>query len=193
MRQPRPRPRSADDDDRACRRPAHAPTLQMRTRASSRHHISHAAASGGRFTYSSLKGTFSAVEWGSRSEPSPSDRLSLLLQRFSLTAGVSTPGRSAASTTSEARHPAWACTLHQARPGRGPGRHRRPPRSPGATLLFLPAADVHRPVADRDGADGVCASIQFPAAAVQPDHRVGCQRWYWCRWQSFAGSCRTAL
>jgi AraC-like DNA-binding protein len=97
------------------------------------------------------------------------DRLSLLLQRFSLSAGVFYSGQ--------------ICGIHdfERDPQRGHVHLvKRGPVSliggPGGSLtiqepslLFIPRPEAHRLVAnDRDGADVVCASIQFGGGGRNP-------------------------
>lgn len=97
------------------------------------------------------------------------DRLSLLLQRFSLSAGVFYTGQ--------------ICGIHHFERDTQRGHVHLIKRGPVAltggiegtlaitepTLLFLPRPDAHRLVADdRDGADVVCASIQFGGGGRNP-------------------------
>ena len=97
------------------------------------------------------------------------DRLSLLLQRFSLTAGVFYTGQ--------------ICGIHHFERDTQRGHVHLIKRGPVTltggtegrleitepTLLFLPRPDAHRLVADdRDGADVVCASIQFGGGGHNP-------------------------
>lgn len=97
------------------------------------------------------------------------DRLSLLLQRFSLTAGVF--------------HTGQICGIHHFERDTQRGHVHLIKRGPVTltggvegtlsitepTLLFLPRPDAHRLVADdRDGADVVCASIQFGGGGHNP-------------------------
>ncbi len=97
------------------------------------------------------------------------DRLSLLLHRLSLSAGVFYSGQ--------------ICGVHgfdrDLRRGhfhlvkRGPvtltGRAHRPVPITEPSLIFMPRPDAHRLVADdRDGADVVCASIEFGAGGRNP-------------------------
>lgn len=97
------------------------------------------------------------------------DRLSLLLHRFSLSAGVFYTGR--------------ICGIHHFERDAQRGHVHLIKRGPvtltgGAegtlaitepTLLFLPRPDAHRLIADdRDGADVVCASIQFGGGGHNP-------------------------
>lgn len=97
------------------------------------------------------------------------DRLSLLLNRFTLSAGVF--------------HTGQICGIHQferdTRCGhvhlirRGPveltGGRGGPLSITEPTLLFLPRPDSHRLIAnDRDGADVVCASVRFGGGGRNP-------------------------
>ncbi len=97
------------------------------------------------------------------------DRLSLLLQRFSLSAGVF--------------HSGQICGVHNferdTRRGHGHLVRRGPVKLTGGldgtlritepSLLFMPRPDAHRLIADdRDGADVVCASIQFGGGGHNP-------------------------
>lgn len=97
------------------------------------------------------------------------DRLSLLLQRFSLSAGVFYSGQ--------------ICGIHDFERDTQRGHLHLVKRGPvsliggrGGTLtiqepslLFMPRPDAHRLVAnDRDGADVVCASIQFGGGGRNP-------------------------
>lgn len=97
------------------------------------------------------------------------DRLSLLLQRFSLSAGVFYTGQ--------------ICGIHHFERDTQRGHVHLIKRGPVTltgglegtleitepTLLFLPRPDAHRLVADdRDGADVVCASIQFGGGGHNP-------------------------
>jgi len=97
------------------------------------------------------------------------DRLSLLLQRFSLSAGVFYTGQ--------------ICGIHHFERDTQRGHVHLIKRGPVTltggiegtltitepTLLFLPRPDAHRLIADdRDGADVVCASIQFGAGGRNP-------------------------
>lgn len=97
------------------------------------------------------------------------DRLSFLLSRFSLSAGVFYTGQ--------------ICGIHHFERDTQRGHIHLIKRGPAAltggregtlsitepTLLFLPRPDEHRLVADdRDGADVVCASIQFGGGGRNP-------------------------
>lgn len=97
------------------------------------------------------------------------DRLSLLLQRFSLSAGVFYTGQ--------------ICGIHHFERDTQRGHVHLIKRGPVTltgglegslaitepTLLFLPRPDAHRLIADeRDGADVVCASIQFGGGGRNP-------------------------
>lgn len=97
------------------------------------------------------------------------DRLSLLLRRFSLSAGVFYSGQ--------------ICGIHDFERDTQCGHFHLVKRGPvsliggrGGTLtieepslLFMPRPDAHRLVAnDRDGADVVCASIQFGGGGRNP-------------------------
>lgn len=97
------------------------------------------------------------------------DRLSLLLQRFSLSAGVFYTGQ--------------ICGIHHFERDTQRGHFHLIKRGPVTltggiegtlaitepTLLFLPRPDSHRLIADdRDGADVVCASIQFGGGGRNP-------------------------
>ena len=97
------------------------------------------------------------------------DRLSLLLQRFSLTAGVFYTGQ--------------ICGIHHFERDTQRGHVHLIKRGPVTltgglegslaitepTLLFLPRPDAHRLIADeREGADVVCASIQFGGGGRNP-------------------------
>lgn len=97
------------------------------------------------------------------------DRLSLLLQRFSLSAGVFYTGQ--------------ICGIHHFERDTQHGHVHLIKRGPVTltggiegtlaitepTLLFLPRPDAHRLIADeRDGAEVVCASIQFGAGGHNP-------------------------
>lgn len=97
------------------------------------------------------------------------DRLSLLLQRFSLSAGVFYTGQ--------------ICGIHHFERDTQRGHVHLIKRGPVTltggvegtlsitepTLLFLPRPDAHRLIADdRDGADVVCASIQFGGGGHNP-------------------------
>ncbi|MDP1691361.1 MAG: AraC family transcriptional regulator [Burkholderiaceae bacterium] len=97
------------------------------------------------------------------------DRLSLLLRRFSLSAGVFYTGQ--------------ICGIHHFERDTQRGHVHLIKRGPVTltggvegtlsitepTLLFLPRPDAHRLIADdRDGADVVCASIQFGGGGHNP-------------------------
>ena len=97
------------------------------------------------------------------------DRLFLLLQRFSLSAGVFYTGQ--------------ICGIHHFERDTQRGHVHLIKRGPVTltggiegslsitepTLLFLPRPDAHRLIADdRDGADVVCASIQFGGGGRNP-------------------------
>ncbi len=97
------------------------------------------------------------------------DRLSLLLHRFSLSAGVFYTGQ--------------ICGIHHFERDTQRGHVHLIKRGPVTltggvegtlsitepTLLFLPRPDAHRLIADdRDGADVVCASIQFGGGGHNP-------------------------
>lgn len=97
------------------------------------------------------------------------DRLSLLLQRFTLSAGVFYTGQ--------------ICGVHHFERDTQRGHVHLIKRGPVTltgglegtlaitepTLLFLPRPDAHRLIADeRDGADVVCASIQFGGGGRNP-------------------------
>ena len=97
------------------------------------------------------------------------DRLSLLLQRFSLSAGVFYTGQ--------------ICGIHRFERDKRRGHvhlvKRGPVKLTGGregsititepSLLFMPRPDAHRLIAnDRDGADVVCAAIQFGGGGHNP-------------------------
>jgi AraC-like DNA-binding protein len=97
------------------------------------------------------------------------DRLSLLLHRFSLSAGVFYTGQICGVHHFE-RDPQRG-HVHLIK--RGPVKLAGGPEGTLAiaepTLLFLPRPDSHRLIAnDRDGADVVCASVQFGGGGHNP-------------------------
>lgn len=97
------------------------------------------------------------------------DRLSLLLQRFSLSAGVFYAGRLCGAHAFD-RDPAHG-HVHLIR--RGPVRLTGVPQSARRidkpTLVFMPRPDAHRLITDeREGADVVCANILFGAGGRNP-------------------------
>jgi AraC-like DNA-binding protein len=97
------------------------------------------------------------------------DRLSFLLHRFSLSAGVFYTGQICGVHHFE-RDPQRG-HVHLIK--RGPVKLAGGPEGTLAitepTLLFLPRPDSHRLIAnDRDGADVVCASIQFGGGGHNP-------------------------
>jgi AraC-like DNA-binding protein len=97
------------------------------------------------------------------------DRLSLLLQRFSLSAGVFYAGHLCGVHPFE-RDPTHG-HVHLIR--RGPVRLTGVPESARRieqpTLVFMPRPEAHRLITDeRDGADVVCANVLFGAGGRNP-------------------------
>lgn len=97
------------------------------------------------------------------------DRLSLLLQRFSLSAGVFYAGHLCGVHQFD-RDPAHG-HVHLVR--RGPvwltGVPESAQRIDEPTLVFMPRPDAHRLITDeRDGADVVCANVLFGAGGRNP-------------------------
>lgn len=97
------------------------------------------------------------------------DRLSLLLQRFSLSAGVFYAGHLCGIHAFD-RDPTHG-HVHLIR--RGPVRLTEVPESAQwidqPTLVFMPRPDAHRLITDeREGADVVCANVMFGAGGHNP-------------------------
>jgi AraC-like DNA-binding protein len=97
------------------------------------------------------------------------DRLSLLLQRFSLSAGVFYAGNLCGIHAFD-RDPVHG-HVHLIR--RGPVRLTEVPESAQwidqPTLVFMPRPDAHRLITDeREGADVVCANVVFGAGGRNP-------------------------
>ena len=97
------------------------------------------------------------------------DRLSQLLERFSLSAGVFYTGNICG--VHDFDHDASRGHVHLIK--KGPVRLIGGPEGglsiAEPSLLFMPRADAHRLVADdRNGADVVCATIQFGAGGSNP-------------------------
>lgn len=97
------------------------------------------------------------------------DRLSLLLHRFSLTAGVFYTGQICGIHQFERDTQRGHVHLIRRGPVKLTGRREGTLTITEPTLLFLPRPGAHRLIAnDRDGADVVCASIQFGGGGHNP-------------------------
>lgn len=97
------------------------------------------------------------------------DRLSLLLHRFSLSAGVFYTGQICGIYHFERDTQRGNVHLIKRGPVTLTGGSEGTLSITEPTLLFLPRPDAHRLIADdRDGADVVCASIQFGGGGRNP-------------------------
>ena len=97
------------------------------------------------------------------------DRLSLLLQRFSLSAGVFYTGQICGIHRFERDTQRGHVHLVKRGPVRLTGGREGSIKITEPSLLFMPRPDAHRLIAnDRDGADVVCASIQFGGGGHNP-------------------------
>ncbi len=97
------------------------------------------------------------------------DRLSLLLQRFSLSAGVFYTGQICGIHRFERDTQRGHVHLIKRGPVQLTGGREGTLSITEPTLLFMPRPDAHRLIAnDRDGADVVCASIQFGGGGRNP-------------------------
>ena len=97
------------------------------------------------------------------------DRLSLLLHRFSLSAGVFYSGQICGIHTFERDTQRGHVHLIKRGPVKLTGGREGTFEITEPTLLFMPRPDAHRLIADdRDGADVVCASIQFGGGGHNP-------------------------
>jgi len=97
------------------------------------------------------------------------DRLSLLLQRFSLSAGVFYSGQICGVHTFERATQRGHVHLVKRGPVKLLGGRDGMLSITEPSLLFMPRPDTHRLVAnDRDGADVVCAAIQFGGGGHNP-------------------------
>lgn len=97
------------------------------------------------------------------------DRLSLLLHRFSLSAGVFYTGQLCGIHNFERDTQRGHVHLIKRGPVKLTGGRRAGLMITEPTLLFMPRPDAHRLIADdRDGADVVCASIQFGGGGHNP-------------------------
>ena len=97
------------------------------------------------------------------------DRLSQLLQRFSLSAGVFYSGQICGLHHFEGDTRRGHVHLIKRGPVKLTGGRDGTLRITEPSLLFMPRPDAHRLVADdRDGADVVCASIQFGGGGRNP-------------------------
>lgn len=97
------------------------------------------------------------------------DRLSLLLHRFSLSAGVFYTGQICGVHHFERDTQRGHIHLIKRGPVKLTGGREGTLSITEPTLLFLPRPDSHRLIAnDRDGADVVCASIQFGGGGHNP-------------------------
>lgn len=97
------------------------------------------------------------------------DRLSLLLHRFSLSAGVFYSGQICGIHTFERDTLRGHVHLIKRGPVKLTGGREGTFEITEPTLLFMPRPDAHRLIAeDRDGADVVCASVQFGGGGHNP-------------------------
>ncbi len=97
------------------------------------------------------------------------DRLSLLLQRFSLSAGVFYTGQICGIHRFERDTQRGHVHLIKRGPVQLTGGREGTLSITEPTLLFMPRPDAHRLIAnDREGADVVCASIQFGGGGRNP-------------------------
>ncbi len=97
------------------------------------------------------------------------DRLSLLLHRFSLSAGVFYTGQICGIHAFERDTQRGHVHLIKRGPVKLTGGREGTFEITEPTLLFMPRPDAHRLIADdRDGADVVCASIQFGGGGHNP-------------------------
>jgi AraC-like DNA-binding protein len=97
------------------------------------------------------------------------DRLSLLLHRFSLTAGVFYSGQICGVHDFDRDTQRGHVHLIKRGPVKLLGGRRRAVVITQPSLLFLPRPDLHRLIADdQDGADVVCAAVQFGAGGRNP-------------------------
>ena len=97
------------------------------------------------------------------------DRLSFLLNRFSLSAGVFYTGQICGIHHFERDTQRGHIHLVKRGPATLTGGREGTVTITEPTLLFLPRPDTHRLIAnDRDGADVVCASIQFGGGGHNP-------------------------
>lgn len=97
------------------------------------------------------------------------DRLSLLLQRFSLSAGAFYSGQICGVHNFERDTQRGHLHLVKRGPVKLTGGRDGTLRITEPSLLFMPRPDTHRLVADdRDGADVVCASILFGGGGRNP-------------------------
>jgi hypothetical protein len=97
------------------------------------------------------------------------DRLSLLLQRFSLSAGVFYSGQICGVHTFERDTRRGHVHLIKRGPVKLLGGRDGMLRLTEPSLLLMPRPDAHRLVAnDRDGTDVVCAAIQFGGGGHNP-------------------------
>ncbi|MDZ7591170.1 MAG: AraC family transcriptional regulator [Rubrivivax sp.] len=97
------------------------------------------------------------------------DRLSLLLQRFSLSAGVFHSGQICGVHDFERDTRRGHVHLVKRGPVKLTGGRDGTLRITEPSLLFMPRPDAHRLVAnDGDGADVVCASVQFGGGGHNP-------------------------
>ena len=97
------------------------------------------------------------------------DRLSLLLHRFSLSAGVFYTGQICGIHTFERDTRRGHVHLIKRGPVQLTGGREGTLTITEPSLLFMPRPDAHRLIAsDRDGADVVCAAIQFGGGGHNP-------------------------